>query len=204
MAKEKIYQHAGAKGTIRRRFIAEVESITWAYKLAELTINLEGSQEVPEVQVFIIEAKTDDVSDMILSAIDKAVLYPVIFEITRAISGVPEVRMTAAFKQLGGGVPKLHRYHSTGWQAAQSVRTPLPTAINLPLLHRALLAPLTSVPARPGEEASEFANRLAAVRRLEREVSSLERQMCREPQFNRKVELRRRLKAKQNELEQLR
>ena len=58
--------------------------------------------------------------------------------------------------------------------------------------------------ARPGEEMSDVADRLATVRKLEREVASLERKLRTEPQLNRKVELRRTLKTKQHELEQQR
>ncbi len=47
---------------------------------------------------------------------------------------------------------------------------------------------------------SDVAARLATVRKLEREVASLERKLRTEPQLNRKVELRRTLKTKQHEL----
>ncbi len=51
---------------------------------------------------------------------------------------------------------------------------------------------------------SDVADRLATVRKLEREVASLERKLRTEPQLNRKVELRRTLKTKQHDLEQQR
>lgn len=59
---------------------------------------------------------------------------------------------------------------------------------------------MTPLAPRPGEEMSEVAGRLAAVRKLEREMAALERKLRTEPQFNRKVELRRTLKTKQQEL----
>ncbi|RRD46759.1 DUF4391 family protein [Tessaracoccus sp. OH4464_COT-324] len=169
-----------------------------------MTINLEGSPEVPEIQVFVIEAKGDDVSDAVLTVIDKAVKFPIIFEIVRQRAGSTEVRMVAAHKRLGRGTPKLSGYYSTTWRAAEEARQPLPVAITLPPLYAALLAPLASLPARPGESMAELADRLAAVRQLEREVTALERRLFREQQFNRKVELRRTLKARQHELEQWR
>lgn len=201
MPKEKIQAHGPGGTSIRQLLVTEVERITWAYKLAELTVNLEGSQEVPEIQVFEVEAKGEDVSEAVLTAIDKAVLFPIIFEVVRCWEGATEVRMVAAHKRLGRGLPRLSPYHSTTWLPADEPRQPMPTAITLPLLYTALLAPLTSLSARPGESNAEFGERLAAVRRLEREVSALERRMCREQQFNRKVELRGQLKAAQHELE---
>lgn len=202
--KEKFYEHGVVNTAVREKFVSELARVTWAYKLAESTINLPGTSAVPEVQVFTLEAKTDDISEATLTAIDKAVRFPIIFEITRSITARPEVRTVAAHKQLRAGAPKLSAYYSTGWQPGDAQRQPLPTAINLPALYAALLQPLTPIIARPGEEMSEVADRLATVRRLEREIAALERKLRTEPQLNRKVELRRTLKTKQRELEQQR
>ncbi|WP_262107556.1 DUF4391 domain-containing protein [Arthrobacter sp. Marseille-P9274] len=198
--KEKFYEHGTVTTTVREKFVAEVQRITWAYKLAEATINLAGSREVPEVQVFQIEAKGNDVSEPALTAIDKAIPFPIIFEITRDTGSGRQVRMVAAHKQLGGNAPKLSAYYSTGWQPADAERQPLPTAIALTSLYTAILGPLTPVAMRPGEEMSEVAARLRAVDKLKGEIAALERKLRTEPQLNRKIELRRTLKTKQAEL----
>ena len=202
--KEKFYEHGNVNTAVREKFISDVQRITWSYKLAEATINLPGTAAVPEVQVFTIDAKASDVGEPILNAIDKAIPFPIIFEIARHRADQPEARMVAAHKQLGAGTPRLSPYYSTGWQPGDTRRQAIPTAITLPALYAALLQPLTPITARPGEEMSEVADRLATVRKLEREVASLERKLRTEPQLNRKVELRRTLKTKQHELEQQR
>ena len=110
--------------------------------------------------------------------------------------------MVAAHKTLGTSLLKVQSYYSTRWMPADTSRQPLPTAISLPALYAALLAPLTPIDARPGEDVSEVGARLEAVRRLQREITGLERKIRSEPQLNRKIELRRTLKAKQAELEE--
>ena len=202
--KEKFYERGTVSTAVREKFVAEVQRITWAYKLAEATINLPGDLTVPEIQVFQIDAKTGNVAEPVLSAIDKAIQYPIIFEITRGSAGEPEVRMAAAHKQLGSGAPKLSSYYSTVWRPAAAERQSLPTAISLPALYAAILEPLMPVMVRPGEEMSDIADRLATVRKLEREIGALERKLRTEPQLNRKIELRRTLKIRQQELEQQR
>lgn len=199
--KNKFYEHGSISAALRGKFVAEVQRITWTYKLAENTINLRGSADVPEIQVFQIDAKGDDVSEPVLAAIDKTVQTPIIFEIA---GGDGRIRMTATHKQLGSGAPKLGAYYATGWQPEHAERQPLPTAITLPALYTALLQPLSGVSARPGEELSEVSARLEAARKLERQIAALERKLRTEPQLNRKVELRRTLKIKQAELEQQR
>lgn len=195
--KEKFYEHGTVSTAIREKFINEVQRITWAYKLAEATINLPSTPAVPEIQVFTIDAKTDDVSEAVLGAIDKAIPFPIIFEVVRQRGEQPGTRTVAAHKQLGTGAPKLSAYYSTGWQPGDTSRQDLPTAITLPALYAVLLQPLTPITARPGEEMSDVADRLAAVGKLEREATTLKRKLRTELQLNRKIELRRELKERQ-------
>lgn len=199
VAKNRFYDQGTVSTPAREKFVGHVERITWAYKLAEETINLPGSDDVPEIQVLVIHAKGADVDDAVLTAIDKAIMQPVIFEIV----GSQGIRTTATPKQVASGSPKLGAYYSTGWIPADATRDPLPTAINLAGLYGALLEPLTPVAVQPGEAVSAVAARVEAVRRLERELASLERKLRTERQLNRKIELRRTLKTKQAELSAL-
>lgn len=201
--KTKFYEHAAVPTAVREKFVTEVQRITWAYKLAQTTINLPGTTAVPEIQVFQIDAKGDDVSEPVLAAIDKAVKTPIIFEITRGDGPERRTRMAATHKLLSSSAPKLGAYYTTEWHLDDGDRGPLPTAIDLSAFYTALLEPLTPLAARPGEEVAELAARLETVCKLKREIVALERRIQIEPQFNRKIELRRALKAKQATLTEL-
>ena len=201
--KNKFYERGQVTSGIKEKFVEQVQRITWAYKLAESTINLPGTKALPELQVFQIDAKGDDVSDVVLTAIDKAVKTPIIFEITRSTAAPPQTRMVAAHKHFGAGPSKIGTYFTTSWQGADTERMPIPAAINLATLYAALMQPLLPMAARPGEELSEVTARLDAARQLEREIGTLVRKIRNEPQLNRKVELRRALKTKQGSLADL-
>lgn len=202
--KTKFYEHGNVGSAVRDRFVSDVRRITWAYKLAESTIKLPGTDEVPEIQVFEIDAKEDDVAESVLASIDKAVRTPIIFEITRGAGPSAVTRMVAAHKQIGAGAPKVGPYLSTAWGPASGERAiALPTAIDLTTLYAALLQPLTPVAARAGEGVSEVVARLTTLRALERDIAALKRKIRNEPQLNRKVNLRRTLKTKQATLVEL-
>lgn len=202
--KEKLYAHSRVTTAVRERFVSEVQRITWAYKLAESTINLPGSAEVPEIQIFQLDAKTGDVSENVLLAIDRAIPFPIIFEVTRNDRTGQSVRMVAAHKQLGTGGPQLSDYYSTGWQPVHAERQSPPAAITLPGLYTALLEPLMPVAVRPGDDIAAVSSRLKIVGTLEREIAALERKLRVESQLNRKIEILRTLKTKQEELEKQR
>jgi len=191
--KSKFYEHGKVTTAVREKFVAEVQRITWAYKLADSTIHLRGSDDVPEIQVFVLDAKDDDVSDSVLIAIDKAVQFPIIFEVRRCGADNARTRMAVAHKQLSGAKAHLTGYFSTEWMPPDAERSPLPTSLDLPGLYTALIAPLLPLAPRPGEPLVDTAARVQDARKLEREISTLERRLRNEPQFNRKIELRRQL-----------
>ena len=63
--KAKFYEHGTVPGAVRDKFVTEVQRITWAYKLAQSTINLPGNADVPEIQIFQIDTKGDDVGESV-------------------------------------------------------------------------------------------------------------------------------------------
>jgi hypothetical protein len=201
--KAKFYEHAQVSGAVRQRFVSEVERITWAYKLADETIHLAGNASVPEIQVFVIEAKEADVSEQVLNALDTAVQFPIIFEINRGTGALRNTRMVAAHKQHTGAKPLHSAYFSTRWWAADAARVPLPAALDLAGLYVGLLSPLLPLPSLPGETISETTARIAEARKLEREIAALEHRLRVEPQLNRKVELRRQVRHWTAELTEL-
>ena len=201
--KNKFYEHGHVSTAVRDKFIDEVQRITWAYKLAENTIHLPGTAHLPEIQVFRIDAKHNDVSDVVLTVIDQTVKTPIIFEITRIDAGAQQIRMVGAHKEIGSSTPKMGDYFTTEWCPVDLERVPLPTSIDLVTLYAALLEPLLPLSVRPGEEMSEVTARLEKAHKLERAVAALERKIRNEPQFNRKVELRRELRQQQAMLAEL-
>jgi hypothetical protein len=201
--KQRFYEHADINPKVRELFVREVQRITWAYKLAPETIGRSGSPAIPEIQVFAVDLKDLDIHDEVLRAIDRAVQFPIIFEVRRERSGMAEVRAVAAHKVLGARTPKVSAYFTSEWQGQDTLRAPLPPAVNLAGLYARLLSPLLPASVRPGEGLSVTIDRMEAVRKIEREVAALEKGLRVEPQFNRKVELRRQLRDRTNELTKL-
>ena len=190
--KTKFYEHGNVRTALREKFVDDIQRITWAYKLADDTIRLRSTTAVPEIQVFTVEAKGADVSDDVLTAIDKTVHFPIIFEVTSS----ERVRTVAAQKSLHGKTPTIGSYFTTDWQPADAPRRPLPTALDLPSLYEAILRALLPVETRAGETVSEATDRLDRARQLQREIAALTKKLRTEPQLNRKIELRRQIKER--------
>lgn len=81
VAKQKVLAHTKGSNKLRERLRDEVEQITWHAKIAPST------KEVPELQVFLITLKGEALHDDVLSAIDRAIPFPIVFEL-KGPSGV--------------------------------------------------------------------------------------------------------------------
>jgi hypothetical protein len=201
--KERVYAEASVTKAVRQRFIDEVQRVRWAYKLSEASLRLRAYDQVVEIQVFEIELKGTDISDSVLTAIDKSVPSPIIFELHRTSPSHDEVQLAAARKESGVRGPKLSGYFRGDWVPNDSERSALPPALDLAGLYVQLLTALMPLPARPGEELSVVIDRMTRVRKLERDIAALDKQVRLERQFNRKVEMRRDIRARQAELDEL-
>jgi hypothetical protein len=93
--KNKIYEHAGANTALKDLFVREVDQIVWSHKLAPETINLAATKSVAEIQVFRILQRESAVNQDVLRAIDRAIPFPLIFEMEHG----GRIKLAAAYKR---------------------------------------------------------------------------------------------------------
>ena len=202
VAKAKIYAHAKPTPALRKLFAQQVESITWAYKLAPESINLPATPEVPEIEVFEIALKLPDISHAVLRCIDKAIPFPILFVLRHGGRSRP----IAAYKRpsdAASGQWVLGDYHAAPWQMDDSPRHGLPVALDLQGLYEQLLRQHFAAPARAGESLRDQLDRLTQLQAKQAAADKLETQLAREKQFNRKIEINAQLRTMRSELQAL-
>lgn len=206
MPKSKIYLHGKPNTALRALFVAQVESITWAYKLAPETINLPAKPDVPEIEVFEIALKTPEINHAVLRCIDKTIPFPILFNLqfegrTQAVAAYKRPSEANCSQWVVGD------YHAAPWQADSQTNSQakpgLPVALDLQGLYEQLIRQHLSVPARAGESLREQLDRLALVAIKQLEANNLASRLSQEKQFNRKVELNAHLRHLRQQLDGL-
>ncbi len=188
LPKSKIYEKTRVSAALKRKFVEQIERITWAYKLSPETTNLPSSETVPEIEVFQIDLKGADISRDVIRCIDKAIPFPIIYE----IASHDRRRVLAAFKRPSEGDSSkwvTDAYFESAWVRSDTERVPLFPSIDLRRLYEQLLSRLMPVERRAGEAFEDTLARAAEYWHLEREAASIQSRMQKEKQFNRKVEL---------------
>ena len=220
--KNKIYEHAGVNTSLKDLFVREVDQIVWSHKLAPETINLAATKYVGEIQVFRITARTASLDVGVLHAIDKAIPFPLIFEVAHG----GRIKLTAAHKRSSEADSTrwvVSDYFESDWLPEDAPRVPLPVALNMSALYERLLEPLVvSQTARlvPGmgeapqtpftpvdaERPVSLEERIAqaeAIERQAREVERIKTRLGREKQFNKRVAINAELRAAKEHLQRL-
>lgn len=204
--KNRIYEHAGVGAALRDLFVTQVDQIVWKYKLAPETTNLAATKAVSEIQVFSISLRTGNLDEDVLRAIDRAIPFPLIFELT----WFGKRKAVAAYRRLSDAdITKwvISSYFATDWVPDESPRMPLPLALNLANLYEALIKALMSKAVIDVEHADEdiqsLVVRMEAVRAMTREVGRIKARLAREKQFNKRVAINAELRVAQQELERL-
>ncbi|WPZ35818.1 DUF4391 domain-containing protein [Thalassobaculum sp. OXR-137] len=229
--KTKIYEHAGANTALKDLFVREVDQIVWRFKLAPETINLSATKSVTEIQVFSISLKTGKLDEGVLRAIDKAIPFPLIFDLTYG----GKRKAMAAFKRPSEADSMkwvISEYFATDWAPEDTARAPLPVALNLGALYEGILGAILSAQAGQQDDVAAtgfgempqaafthapdvprnslvdwpIADRIArieAIRAKTREVERIKARLAREKQFNKRVAINAELRAAKLELERL-
>ena len=202
LPKNKIYEHAGASAGLKQLFVTQVDQIVWRFKLAPETINLAATSAVTEIQIFEISLRTGSPDEDILRAIDRAIPFPIIFELTW--SG--KRRATAAFKRPSEADASkwvISEYFSTDWTSEGGPRDALPVALDLGGLYDKLLTAM--MPTQVGSDGAiqERVARLEAVRAQAREIERITLRLNREKQFNKRVAINAELRGAKLEMERL-
>jgi hypothetical protein len=185
-------------------------------------LRLAASKKVPEIQVFRIVVRTATLDRDLLRAIDKAIPFPLIFELVH--SG--RVKMAAAYKRRSEADRArwvVGDYFEGDWQPEEASRTPLPVALNMGTLYEQLLAPLVQgqtarlvsgmgeapqAPLSPAgsEPPVSLEERIAqaeAIKTQAREVERIKARLGREKQFNKRVAINAELRVANETLKRI-
>ncbi|MDR4483177.1 MAG: DUF4391 domain-containing protein [Nitrospirales bacterium] len=200
--KTKIYEHAKPSSALKELFIRQVDQIVWKYKLAPETINVPQTKSVPEIQIFTITLKDGELKEDVVRCIDKAIPFPIFFEIT--YDG--KCKVVSCYKRPSEADSTkwvVSDYFESSWVTDNSTRKPLPITLDLGALYEELLLSLMPYPARDKEKLPDRVERLSRIRAREKELAKTEARLAKEKQFNRKVEINAEIRTMKQQLEQL-
>lgn len=207
--KNKFYEQGKANIKIEQLFVNQVENIRWAYKLASSTIHLQDQEDLKEIQIFRVKSRVEDLDVSILSFIDKLILTPIIFEVVYQ----DKVKVVATYKRLNQSNKTkavIGQYYASEWLEDHD-RVELPLYLKLADLYEHFIAqilPITSSEDSGDDDESVSIElklqRAQQLESLQKQLNKLQSKLRNERQFNRKVELNKKVSELESQLAQAR
>lgn len=200
--KVKFYKQIEADTKLERKFIDEIGTITWKYKLSKETTNLEPTKEVEEIQIFEINLKEKHISGGVLQNIDRIIPYPILF----ILKYKDDVKLSIAYKERNKTDENkmvINSYYQSGWMKGDELNIDILKGLNLEDVYNNIIRQLIPIESTPADNIEKLMELDERQKSLKREIDRLEKKTKKEKQFNRKVDFNIQLQKKQKELEEL-
>lgn len=200
--KVKFYEQIEVDKKLERKFIDEIDTVNWKYKLSEETINLESTKKVEEIQVFEITLKEKYISKEILENIDRVIPYPILY----ILKYEDNIKLAIAYKErnkIDENKMVVYSYYQSKWMKEKELDIDILKGLSLEDVYDNIIRQLMSIENTSEADIEKLIELDEKRKSLEREIVKLESKIKREKQFNKKVDMNIKLQKKKKELEEI-
>lgn len=200
--KNKIYEKVSINTALKDKIVKQIEKIVWLHKLSATTLNLNATDKITEIQVFDIELREDNLDEDVLKAIDKAIPFPIVFQLKKN----DKVQIKSAYKRASESDTSkwiVDKYFSSPWIDNSHLKEILPTVLNLEKLYEVIIKELMPNITSAKKSLKEEIETHKELEKLEKLYEQLKAKRAKEKQFNKKVELNTELKVLKNQISAL-
>ena len=201
--KVKFYEKTGANSKLKQLFIDDIEQIIWKNKLSKDTINLDEGKKVKEIEIFEITLKHKDLSKDILKTIDKFIPYQILY----ILRFEDKIKFTIAYKdnnKNNENIMVVDSYYESDWINENECNISLDLINSLDYVYNELIKSFIprEIP-KNNIDIKYIVQNEKEIQILEKEIDKLEKTLRKEKQFNKKVEVKKILREKIKQLQNL-
>ncbi|NVN19441.1 DUF4391 domain-containing protein [Muricauda sp. HICW] len=185
----------------KKLFTDRIQRITWTHKLSTETINL-GFNEIQEIQLFRVELKMKSDVSTLLEIINKSIPYNIVFWVEYK----KEFYISTASKHphpTNDDIAVIDWTFSSDWESIENNPFKLNLSESLDVVFKDLCVQLTDNPDLHDTGLTNIVVNQQEIHRLKNEIKKLSASVAKSKQFNRKVELNKKLNLKKKELHKL-
>ena len=206
--KNAFYKHLEVNAKIKQRFVDDVVSIHWLYKLAPSTVNVEDGKRVHEIVVFSAVLKSQDCPDDVFLFIDQNMPRHVVF-ILEYDNRYKVLLNYKEWKDGQNGQFKIIKTFGTQWLTDNQLSLTL-EGQNMDALYEAMAGQVSGFGTKKAEDTKRIVELETQIGKAKREVETIQKRIRNERQLNRQMELngeargiKKQIAQWQNELQEL-
>jgi hypothetical protein len=185
--KNAFYKHLEVNAKIKQHFVDDVVSISWLYKLAPSTINVEDGKRVHEIVVFSATLKSKDCPDDVFLFIDQNMPRHVVF-ILEYDNRYKVLLNYKEWKDGQNGQFKIIKTFTTQWLTDHQLLLTL-EGQNMDVLYEAMAGQVSGFGTKKAEDTKRIVELEAQIGKAKREADAVQKRIRNERQLNRQMEL---------------
>ena len=199
--KEKFYENLTVSPSLKRSFVDQIKVIYWRNKIAATTTNLAAGTTVTEIEVFEVRLKTNTLDEAVLRQIDKEIPYHILF----LLEYDGKYQAWTAYKEAANNTAfKVNQYYHTEWLELEELPLKL-DGLSVDAVYENFVFQIAGdkLQANEHESLQDAVAHEEKVKKLQRQIESLQSKIKKEKQLNVQMKLNKELKALKKELEML-
>lgn len=192
--KQKFYDRIRLSPDIERQFIEKIDTILWKNKLSPDTLHVDAGELVKEIEILEIILKKRDLDKKVIELIDKEIPYHIVFILLYQQSG----QIWLSWKDdphATTGKLKVDTYFHSPWMNCNDLALTI-DGFNLDKIYENFIQQIADDKLIINEKSSvkEAVQTYKTNEKIQKQIQQLETQLKNENQFNRQVELNRKIK----------
>ena len=184
--KKTFYERVNISTTLKQEFINKLEKIIWKYKISQDNLNIAKTDEVEEIEIFELVLKEKCDVKNIIKVITKEIAYPILFKINYKNEYMYAIKYESDIIQ-------------TEWNENKEISI---NGLDLNAVYENLVKQIAGIDNNSIDVKKEL-EKIKEIELLEKEINKLKSNIEKEKQFNRKVELNKKVRKLEKEMEAL-
>lgn len=199
--KTMFYKFMGVNPRMKVRFVNDVVSITWLYKLSASTLNVTDTPDLKEIEVFVAQLKQPDCPLDLFSFIDANMPHHIVFVLVHEDNAM----LLINYKEWADNTHtkfKITQTFASLWVKTEELSLTI-QGQSLPRIYENFVAQVSGIGEHKAGAMAEIVQLKKAIAKAEAELDALQKKMRREPQYDVQVKINKEVKVKRQEVEEL-
>ena len=199
--KTKFYRFMEVNPRMKTHFVNDVESIRWLYKLSPDTLNVTGTDDMKEIEVFVATQKQADCPTDLFTFIDTNMPRHLVFILLHGTNCM----LLINYKQWKDDTHtqfKITQMFASPWVSTSSLQLKI-DGQSLPRIYDNFVAQISGIGEHRAGSMEDIVDLRQQIDKQESELQKLEKRMRREPQMNIQMELHQQVRRMRLQLAEL-
>ena len=199
--KTMFYKFMEVNPRMKTRFVNDVVNITWLYKLSAKSLNVTDTDNLKEIEVFVVNLKQPDCPTDLFSFIDTNMPHHIVFVLIHENSAM----LLINYKEWTDNTHtkfRISQAFASPWMAITSLSLTV-QGQSLPRIYDNFVAQVSGIGEHKAGAMADIVALKKQITTAEAELESLQKKMRKEPQLDRQLAMNKQVKEKRNELDNL-